>query len=290
MSISEKKILITGGAGFIGSHLCEELTVTNEVVVLDNYSTGSVANHIDNVEYISGDTIDISKHIKFKPDLVFHLGEYSRVENSFVDFKKVLDFNICGTQSVVNFCLKNNCKLIYAGSSTKYADDGLGSDQSPYAWSKSTNTQFIKNCGDWFNLNYVITYFYNAYGNREIKTGNYATLIALFAEKMRNSKSLTIVSPGTQARNFTHVKDIVTGILLAAESGSGDGYGIGNPKSYTIIDVADLFGGAKEMIPERPGNRMNGPVVNEKLISMGWRPQTELVDYINHLKNNNWEQ
>ena len=287
MTIKNKIILVTGGAGFIGSHLCEELSKKNEVTVLDNYSTGSKTNHIKGVNYIEGDTKDIFSLIKFKPDVVFHLGEYSRVEESFRDFDKVLDSNLKGTQCVLQLCLEFGCKLIYAGSSTKFADKG--SDQSPYAWSKSSNTELVKNCGDWFGLDYVITYFYNAFGPLEIASGRHATLIGIYMENMCKGEPLKVVLPGTQVRNFTYVKDIVSGICLAAEFGAGDGYGIGNSKSYSVNDVAQMFGGIVETIPERPGNRMSGPLVTEKILELGWSPKTELTDYINELQKKNWK-
>ena len=289
MTIRNKKILVTGGAGFIGSHLCEELIKNNNnVVVLDNYSTGSTKNHVNGVCYLNGETKDISLHINFTPDMVFHLGEYSRVEQSFGEFDKVWEYNSQGTYAVIQFCLKSDCKLIYAGSSTKYADHGQGCDQSPYAWSKANNTGLVNNFGKWYGLDYVITYFYNAFGPREIKEGSYATLIALFRGKMLRKESLTIVSPGTQVRNFTHVQDIVSGLVLAAEFGCGDEYGIGNPRGYSISDVAKMFGGAVEMIASRPGNRMTGLLVTDKISKLGWEPKIELEDYISHLRQSGW--
>ena len=162
------KILVIGGAGFIGSHLCEALSFENEVYSLDNYFTGSTDNHIDNVTYIKGSSSEISDKIKFIPDLIFHLGEYSRVEQSFEDIELVVKSNIEGTLAVIEFVRKNKCKIVYAGSSTKFGDNGLTKDNSPYAWTKATNTELIKNYGKWFNINYAIVYFYNAYGPREI--------------------------------------------------------------------------------------------------------------------------
>ncbi|APC91342.1 MULTISPECIES: NAD-dependent epimerase/dehydratase family protein [Francisella] len=216
-----KKVLVTGGAGFIGSHLCQRLSEkTNiEVYSLDNYFTGSKPNHIKNVTYIRGNTKDIDKLISFKPDIIYHLGEYSRVEQSFDDIEKVIDFNKLGTFSVLEFVRKNNSKLIYAGSSTKFGDDGNNSNASPYAWSKSSNTLLVENYAKWFDINYAITYFYNVYGSREISTGKYATLVALLKEKMRKCEPLTVVSPGTQKRNFTHIDDIIDALLLVGELG-----------------------------------------------------------------------
>jgi len=276
------KILVTGGAGFVGSNLCERLSKdeNNEVYSLDNYFTGSEKNHVKNVSYIKGDTADIEKLINFTPDIIYHLGEYSRVEQSFDDIEKVLEYNKQGTFAVLEFVRKHKCKILYAGSSTKYGDNGENANASPYAWSKSTNTQLVKNYGEWFGIDYVITYFYNVYGKREIQTGKYATLIALFKEKMKNDEVLTVVSPGTQERNFTHIDDTIDALILIGEKGHGDEYGIGNPQKYTILEVAQMFGGKIEMLPERKGNRMVASVVSDKTIALGWKPKRNLEKYI----------
>ncbi len=211
--MKDKKVLVTGGAGFVGSHLCERLVAMGgyEVYSLDNYFTGSEANHVDGVTYIRGETKDIATLVNFAPDMVYHLGEYSRVEQSFDDIEKVWAYNKDGIFAVLEFVRKVGCKILYAGSSTKFGDGGLGRSASPYAWTKATNTELVMNYGNWFNVPYAITYFYNVYGEREIQTGKYATLIALFKEKMRKGKSLTVVSPGSQKRNFTHIDDIIDG-------------------------------------------------------------------------------
>lgn len=287
----KKKILVTGGAGFVGSHLCERLAKDpqNEVYSLDNYFTGSKTNHVENVTYIEGSTSDISKLVPFKPDIVFHLGEYSRVEQSFEDIELVWQYNKDGTFAVLEFIRKTKAKLVYAGSSTKFGDGRLGSNQSPYAWSKSTNTQLVQNYGEWFGINFAITYFYNVYGKREIQSGKYATLIALFKEKMRQNLPLTIVSPGTQQRNFTHIDDIVDGLVLVGENGRGDEYGIGSPEAYTVLEIAQLYGGEIQMLPERKGNRMVAEVVTEKTRMLGWQAKRNIQDYISQLRDNNWE-
>ena len=279
------KILVTGGAGFVGSNLCEALAKkpNNQVYSLDNYFTGSRDNHVEGVTYIEGSTEHIFELIDFVPDLVYHLGEYSRVEQSFGDIDKVLLFNKIGTLKVLEFCRKHQCKLVYAGSSTKFGDGGIGKDQSPYAWSKSSNTELVKNYGNWYGLEYAIVYFYNVYGKREIRTGKYATLRALFTEKMKKGEPLTVVSPGTQQRNFTHIDDIVAGLLIVGEKGKGDGYGIGSPETYTILEIAQLFGGKIEMLPERKGNRMTAEVVTQKTEELGWKAQRHIKEFIEKL-------
>ena len=240
--MSRKKILVTGGAGFVGSHLCERLSKdqNNDVYSLDNYFTGSTDNHVENVTYIKGSTSQISQLITFNPDMIYHLGEYSRVEQSFDDIEKVWEYNKDGIFAVLEFVRKAGCKILYAGSSTKYGDGGLGRSASPYAWTKATNTELVQNYGAWFNVPYAITYFYNVYGDREIKDGKYATLIALFKEKVKNKEPLTIVSPGTQKRNFTHIDDIIDGLILVGENGYGDEFGIGSGEAFSILEVAKM--------------------------------------------------
>jgi UDP-glucose 4-epimerase len=258
------------------------------VVSLDNYSTGSEDNHVPNVEYIKGDTKDIHSLVTFSPDIIFHLGEYSRVEQSFDDLETVWDYNKAGTFEVLQFCRKHGCKIVYAGSSTKFGDGGLGRSQSPYGWTKASNTELVENFGDWFGVPYAIVYFYNAYGPREIRTGKYATLIALFAEKMRQGEPLTVVSPGEQKRNFTHVNDIIRALIMVGEQGYGDEFGIGSPESFTILDIANLFGGKIEMLPERRGNRMTADVITEKTQALGWNAEHSVADYIEELRSMSW--
>lgn len=282
----QKRILVTGGAGFIGSHLCEHLAQNSnyKVYSLDNYFTGTRENHVPGVEYIEGCTSDINKLIHFSPDYIYHLGEYSRVEQSFDDVEKVWRFNKDGIFSVLEFCRKTGAKLVYAGSSTKFGDGGLGRSQSPYAWTKASNTELVENYGTWFNVPYAIVYFYNVYGKREIASGKYATLIALFKEKMINGKPLTVVAPGNQKRNFTHVDDIISGLILVGENGYGDEFGIGSPEAYSILEIAEMFGGEIEMLPERKGNRMSADVVTDKTEELGWKPQKTIDGYIRQFR------
>jgi len=290
--MNKKKILVTGGAGFVGSHLCERLAKdeNNDVYSLDNYFTGSKLNHVLNVTYIEGSTADIANLVTFTPSMVYHLGEYSRVEQSFDDIKKVWRYNKDGIFAVLQFVRKAGCKILYAGSSTKFGDGGLGRSASPYAWTKATNTELVMNYGDWFNVPYAITYFYNVYGEREIQTGRYATLIALFKEKMKNKETLTIVSPGTQKRNFTHIDDIINGLVLVGESGYGDEFGIGSPEAFTLLEVAEMFDAEIQMLPERKGNRMSADVVTDKTQALGWSPKHNLADYIEILRISNWDK
>ncbi len=284
-----KTILVTGGAGFIGSNLIKKLRThypNASIISLDNYFTGKEGNHTPGVTYKIGHTKDIALHITEQPDLVFHLGEYSRVEKSFDDMKTVFDFNKNGTFAVLEFCRENKSKLIYAGSSTKFGDGGLGRDQSPYAWTKATNTELVINYGNWFNLNYAITYFYNVYGPGEITTGDYATVIGIFKEKFKNKEKLNVVSPGSQLRNFTHVDDIVRGLILIGEKGEGDEYGLGSDHAYSILEIAKMFNLPIEMLPERKGNRMSASVETHRTKNeLNWQSEKKIEDYINNIIN-----
>jgi UDP-glucose 4-epimerase len=279
-------ILVTGGAGFVGSHLCRRLIEDgHRVISLDNYFTGTTDNHVPGVEYRIGHTRDIATHVPETPDIVYHLGEYARVEKSFEDpFPLVWGMNVAGTFSVLEYCLQKKAKIVYAGSSTKFAEGGDGRNQTPYAWTKSANTELVRNYGTWFGLPYAIAYFYNVYGQGEIASGPYATVIGIFKEEYRRGLPLTVVSPGTQRRCFTHVSDIVSGLVLLGEHGHGDDYHIGNEKEFSIADVANLFGTETIMLPERKGNRSGSAIDTSKLRVLGWQPLASLEEHIRTFK------
>lgn len=277
---NQKLILVTGGAGFIGSHLCARLVADgHKVISLDNYFTGSRENHVPGVDYREGHTKDIEKHVPETPDLVYHLGEYSRVEKSLTEPAVVWDLNKDGTFGVLEFWRKKGGKLVYAGSSTKFGDGGLGRMQSPYAWAKASNTELIKNYGAWYSLPYAITYFYNVYGPGE-RAGSYGTVIEIFRQKLLAGEPLSVTSPGTQKRNFTHVEDIIDGLMLVGNDGTGDDFGIGDEQAYSILEVAQMFGGEIVMQPAVPGNRMGSEIDTSKVRALGWSPKRHLKEYI----------
>ncbi|MBT3603053.1 MAG: NAD-dependent epimerase/dehydratase family protein [Candidatus Latescibacteria bacterium] len=275
-----KTIVVTGGAGLVGSCLCARLlTLGHKVISLDNYFTGSTESHISGVDYRQGHSKDIEKHITESPDLIYHLGEYSRVEVSLTEPALVWDLNMAGTFGVLEFWRKHQTKLVYAGSSTKFADGGMGRDQSPYAFTKATNTELVGNYADWYTLPYAITYFYNVYGPGE-RAGKYGTVIEIFRQKSAKGETLSVTAPGTQQRNFTHVEDIVNGLILVGEKGEGDDFGLGASESYSILDIAKMFGAEIEMRPEAKGNRMGAKLDVTKSQALGWRAEKRLEDYI----------
>lgn len=279
-----KLILITGGAGFVGSNLARRLKADgNRVIVLDNHSTSGDAEAIEGVEYRLGHTKDIERLVSETPDIIFHLGEYARVEKSFEDVAMVWDLNVVGTFGVLEFWRKLACKLVYAGSSTKFSDGGLGRNLSPYTWTKAANTELVSNYAAWFQLPYAITYFYNVYGPGE-RAGAFGTLIEIFRQQHLKGAPLMVNAPGTQRRNFTHVDDIVDGLILVGEKGDGDNFGLGSPQDYSVLEVAEMFGGPIEMRGEVAGNRMTSDVDTSKTELLGWKATRTLKDYIEGVK------
>jgi UDP-glucose 4-epimerase len=285
------KILVTGGAGFVGSCLIRELIKdpANLITSLDNYFTGTEDNHVEGVCYVRGDCRNIDELITFTPDVIYHFGEYSRVATSFEDYDIVWESIIAGTHAVLDFCRSKGSRLVYSGSSTKFGDGGKNRNASPYAFHKSQNTETIINYAEWFGIDYAICYFYNVYGPGQICTGKYATVIGIFETQVNNNQPISIVSPGTQKRSFTHIKDIVSGLLLLKDNGTGDGYCIGNPKEYEINQVAKMFSDNVVYLEERPGERHESSIDLTKMKALGWEPIHNLKDYIESRRQENDE-
>ena len=273
-------VLVTGGAGFIGSRLCQRLIARGDSVIsLDNYFAGSRLAHHEGVDYRDGHTRDIARLVPEPVDLVYHLGEYSRVEKSLTEAAVVFDLNATGTFGVLEFCRERKPKLVYAGSSTKFADGGLGRDQSPYAFTKATNSELVRNYGDWYGLDYAITYFYNVFGPGE-RAGDYGTVIEIFRQRRLSGEALTVRSPGTQRRIFTHIDDIVEGLLVIGDKGVGDEFGLGASDDFSILEVAALFGGPVQLLPEAPGNRMAAKLDVTRSQALGWEAKLSVRSYI----------
>lgn len=281
--MAKKIILVTGGAGHVGSHIIEILVKdpNNQVISLDNYFNGSKGNHISGADYREGHTKDIDKLVPETPDTVYHLGEYARIAPSFEDVKKVYDMNIVGTFAVAEFCHQRRVgKLVYAASSTKFAIEGNGRHQNPYSFTKAVNVDLINDYYYWYKLPYAICYFYNAYGPREKGDGTYGTLIAKFEQAYLKGEPLTIVKPGTQKRNFTYVVDLAQGIILTGEKGHGDGYALGNTKAYSVIEIAKAFGGEVKYINGYCGRAESGEAPTKARTELGWNTTVDILDYI----------
>lgn len=279
-------ILVTGGAGFIGSNLIYELKKLYEnvnIISVDNYTSGKVENHIEGVKYIKGNTWDI-KFIEeiqnFNPKYVFHFGEFSRIVLSFEKPNETFRSNTFGTQQILQYCIEKNSKLIYSGSSAIFGNKMKDQNLNPYAWTKSKNIELIHNYKDWFGLNFAICYFYNVFGPNQISTGPYSTVIGIFEDQYKNNKPLTIVKPGTQKRCFTHIKDIIDGIILVAEKGSGDEYFLGTKENISIIDIAHMFNWPYIFIDKRKGERETSTLIKSKIDELGWNPNYNIKDYI----------
>ena len=262
-------IIVTGGAGFVGSNLINYLLkkTSFKIISLDNYSTGNIKNHIKNkrIKYLKGNTKNINKLLKKnKKDIktIFHFGEFSRIFQSFKNFNDCYDSNSLGSKEVFKFCLDNNIKLIYSATSATLGKDGSDRNLSPYAFTKSNNLELLENLKKWFNLKYEIIYFYNVYGDNQIEVGNMATVIGIFQNQYLNKKPLTIVKPGTQTRRFTHISDTVKVCFKAWKANKCSYYSISHKKAYSIADVAKMFNYKVKYLPKRPGERYASALTN----------------------------
>src|SRR6478736_142231 len=258
MSHEPKTIVVTGGAGFVGSRLCGRLAPRgHRVISVDNYFTGVRGVEVPGVDYREAHTKDIGAVVPERPDTVFHLGEYSRVEASLAEPNVVWDMNVNGTFRVLEYCR----------------------EKSPYAFTKATNSELVRNYGDWYGLPFAITYFYNVYGPGE-RAGTYGTLIEIFRQRFLAGEDLPVTSPGTQQRIFTHVDDIVDGLLLIGEHGEGDEFGLGAAESFSILEIAEMFGSPIVMQPEARGNRMTAKLDVTKSTALGWSATNSVRGYI----------
>jgi len=294
MKIS-KQIIITGGAGFIGTNLIELLLKKTKykIISIDNYSSGSTRNHIKDkrIKYINDNTKNISQIIKNPQSIisVFHFGEFARIYQSFLHMNECINSNSTGTNAVFNFCLKNKIKLIYSATSATLGDNGKDKNLSPYAFTKSKNLEFLENLKKWFNFKFEIIYFYNVYGPRQIEKGNMATVIGIFENLYKKKQTLTIVKPGNQTRRFTHVLDTVNVCYIAWKKNLCRHYSIANKKSFSVLQVARMFKTKIKYLPKRDGERYASALTNKNLSNKvnNYFGKVDLKIYIsNFLKKN----
>ena len=282
-------IVVTGGAGFIGSNLIKYLIKKTKykIISIDNYSTGTKKNHAkhNNVKYIKDKNINISKllkNYKKRIKVIFHFGEFSRIYQSFLKPKECLDSNINNSFAVINFAKDNKIKIIYSATSSALGNNGKDENLSPYAWAKTKNIELIKNYSKWFGLKYELLFFYNVYGFGQILSGPMSTVIGIFETQFKKKIPLTIVKPGSQKRDFTHIDDIIKGCYLAFIRGKQDEYMLCSKQQYTILQIAKMFKTKIRFLPQREGERSSASVPNNNSFNhLGYMPKIYIKDYIN---------
>ena len=284
-------IIVTGGAGFVGSNLIKFLIVKTKyrIISLDNYSSGSKKNHIKNkrIKYLLGETKDIKKIIKNPKNIhsIFHFGEFARIYQSFINMNLCIESNTIGTNSVFNFCLENKIKLIYSATSASLGNKGNDKNLSPYAFTKAKNLEYLENLKKWFNFKYEVIYFYNVYGQGQICKGKMATVIGIFEEAFKNNKPLPVVLPGTQTRRFTHINDTIEICYLAWKKNLSRHYSITNKYSFSILEVAKMFKSKIIFKKKRLGERYSSALTDMNLSNKVYRyfGKINLPDYIRHI-------
>lgn len=268
-------VIVTGGRGFIGHNLVGELLKMKcTVYVIDNEMAEPVSIKHKGAIYYKACCSYIS-NIDLKADIVFHLGEYSRVEQSFLNSKKCLVNTVSTMPYILEYCKNSGAKLIYAGSSTKFS-----SELSPYSVCKRLNTELVKWYCEAFNIPYAITYFYNVYGELERYKGEFATVVSKFIYLRNSGRRAQIHGDGLQERCFTHIDDIINGIIIVAKEGYGDNYGIGSDEKISIKKLAQMIGVKYTHIENKKGNRLGSELKTEKTKKLGWVALNNVCDYI----------
>ena len=276
-------ILVTGGAGFVGTNLIKRLLKDgHNVVSLDNYSTGTEENHQEGCKYIYADIRDVIDFSYFmeKPDVIYHLGAIARIQPSFVNPAPTLETGILGTMNVLEWVreLENKPKLIFAGSSSVHS----GKMKNPYTFSKYVADDLCLLYKEHFGVDVSICRFYNVYGPHQLIEGEYCTVIGIFERQYKEGIELTITGDGTQRRDFTHIDDIVDGLILTSESETSHKIiELGRGVNHSINELAEMFGCGYTYIPARPGEaKVTLCDTSEALTKIGYKPKVNLKDYI----------
>ena len=290
--ISKNIIIVTGGAGFVGTNLIAYFLkkTNNKIISLDNYSSGTKKNHIKDrrVIYLNSDTKNISKILKKyieKINSIFHFGEFSRIYQSFLKMDECINSNTIGSNEVFNFCLKNKIKLLYSATSATIGNLGNDKNLSPYAFTKAKNLEMLENLKKWFKFKFEIIYFYNVYGSHQISKGSMATVIGIFEDQYKSKKPLTVVKPGTQSRRFTHITDTINVCYYAWKKNLCRHYSISNKESYTILEVAKMFKTRVKLLPQRRGERFSSALTAMNLSNKVYKifGKVKLKEYIHNL-------
>ena len=282
-----KKVLVTGGAGFIGTNLITKLIPKKlDIISLDNYSTGSKENELNSVEYVKGDIDLINEFDNQDIDYCFHLAAQSRVQPSFEDPEESLRVNVQGTLKVMEWAKKNRVKVLYAGSSSKHHDPS----DSPYAMTKFLGEEICKLYRKTYDIDVAISRFYNVYGPYEPLDEKFGNVIGIWRVKAMKGLPLTIVGDGEQRRDFTHVDDIVDGIIKISNSNieHEDAWEIGSGINYSINELFEMFkkrfNVTSVSIEDQPGNYRKTLRTNDDMLNkLNWTPSDRLNEYIQNL-------
>jgi len=287
----KKNIVITGGAGFVGSNLIKYLLKKTKynLISIDNYSSGTVKNHIKSkrIKYIKSDTKNIDKILKNPKDIhsLFHFGEFSRIYQSFIKMTECINSNTIGSNAVLNFCFSHNIKLIYSATSATIGNNGNDKNLSPYAFTKAKNLELLENLKKWFKFKFEIIYFYNVYGPNQISSGNMATVIGIFEDLYKKNKPLTVVRPGVQSRRFTHIDDTIEACYFAWKKNKCRHYSISSKESYSILEVAKMFQSKVKLLAPRKGERYASALTSMNLSNKVYKifGKVRLKNYIKNI-------
>ena len=275
-------IVVTGGAGFVGTNLIKRLIEDgHDVVSIDNYSTGSKLNHQKDCFYLTHDITKITDYSFLKPDIIFHMAAIARIQPSFKDPLNYFETNATGTLKIAQYCAKNNVPLIYAGSSSHHS----GKFKNPYTFSKDIGEEITQLFNQHFGLKSSIARFYNVYGPHQLTKGGYATLIGRWLNNIENGHECEIYGDGSKRRDFTHVDDIVDGLIkIMLNQSFGHVFEFGRGKNYSVNEVADMFNIKPKYTDDKPGEAQETladySLAKQKL---NWEPKKNLKDYIDNL-------